>query len=75
VFEVPLTSFTSAIALARALRYFGIGYLAVRYGADAMPYLFAHKLQISVLVIGLVILSYALSRVLLRHKPQVSAKE
>jgi membrane protein YqaA with SNARE-associated domain len=75
VFEVPLTSFTSAIALARALRYFGIGYLAVRYGADAMPYLFAHKLQISVLVIGLVILSYALSRVLLRHKPQVSAKK
>lgn len=75
VFEVPLTSFTSAIALARAFRYFGIGYLAVRYGADAMPYLLAHKLQISVFVIGLVILSYALSRVLLRHKPQVSAKE
>jgi membrane protein YqaA with SNARE-associated domain len=75
VFEVPLTSFTSAIALARAFRYFGIGYLAVRYGADAMPYLLAHKLQISVLVIGLVALSYGLSRVLLRHKPQVSAKE
>jgi uncharacterized membrane protein YdjX (TVP38/TMEM64 family) len=75
VFEVPLTSFTSAIALARAFRYFGIGYLAVRYGADAMPYLLAHKLQISVFVIGLVALSYALSRVLLRHKPPVSAKE
>jgi len=75
VFEVPLGSFASAIALARVFRYFGIGYLAVRYGADAMPYLLAHKLQISVFVIGLVILSYALSRVLLRHKPQVSAKE
>jgi membrane protein YqaA with SNARE-associated domain len=75
VFEVPLGSFASAIALARVLRYFGIGYLAVRYGADAMPYLLAHKLQISVFVIGLVILSYALSRVLLRHKPPVSAKE
>lgn len=75
VFEVPLGSFASAIALARVLRYFGIGYLAVRYGADAMPYLLAHKLQISVFVIGLATVSYALSRVLLRHKPQVSTKE
>ena len=75
VFEVPLGSFASAIALARVFRYFGIGYLAVRYGADAMPYLLAHKLQISVFVIGLATISYALSRVLLRHKPQVSAKE
>jgi membrane protein YqaA with SNARE-associated domain len=70
VFEVPLASFASAIALARVFRYFGIGYLAVRYGADAMPFLAAHKLQVSVFVIGLVTVSYALSRLLLSHKPQ-----
>jgi len=75
VLEVPLASFTSAIALARAIRYFGIGYLAVRYGADAMPYLVEHKLQVSVFVIGLVSISYALSRLLLRHKPQDSPKK
>jgi membrane protein YqaA with SNARE-associated domain len=75
VFEVPLASFASAIALARAFRYFGVGYLAVRYGADAMPYLAAHKLQVSVFVIGLVAASYVLSRMLLRHKPQISAKK
>jgi membrane protein YqaA with SNARE-associated domain len=75
VFEVPLASFASAIALARVFRYFGIGYLAVRYGADAMPYLAAHKAQVCVFVIGLVTVSYALSRLMLRHKPQVSAKE
>lgn len=72
VFEVPLTSFASAIALARAFRYFGIGYLAVRYGADAMPYLAAHKLQASVFVIGLVTASYMISRLLLRQNPQRS---
>lgn len=72
VFEVPLTSFASAIALARAFRYFGIGYLAVRYGADAMPYLAAHKLQASVFVIGLVTASYMISRLLLRQNPQGS---
>jgi membrane protein YqaA with SNARE-associated domain len=74
VFEVPLASFASAIALARTIRYFGIGYLAVRYGADAMPYLAAHKLQVSVFVIALVTVSYVLSRLLLRHKPQDSHK-
>src|SRR4030088_3531374 len=44
VFEVPLPSFASAIALARMIRYFGVGYLAVRYGANALPYLAQHKL-------------------------------
>jgi len=68
VFEVPVHSFVSAIALARAFRYFGVGYLAVRYGADAMPYLAAHKLQVVVLVIALVTVSYALSRLVLRAK-------
>ena len=70
VFEVPLASFASAIALARLFRYFGIGYLAIRYGADALPYLTQHKLQVTVFVISLVLVSYTLSRVLLRHKPQ-----
>jgi membrane protein YqaA with SNARE-associated domain len=75
VFEVPLANFTAAIALARAFRYFGVGYLAVRYGPDAMPYLAGHKLQVSVFVIGLITISYALSRLLLRHKPLHAAKK
>jgi membrane protein YqaA with SNARE-associated domain len=75
VFEVPFANFTAAIALARAFRYFGVGYLAVRYGPDAMPYLAAHKLQVSVFVIGLITISYALSRLLLRHKPLHAAKK
>ena len=69
VFEAPLFGFASAITVARLFRYFGVGYLAVRYGADAMPYLVAHKLQVAVLVIGLVAVSYALSRWILRHRP------
>lgn len=69
VFEVRLVSFTSAIALARLIRYFGIGYLAIRYGAEALPYLVQHKLQVTVLVISLVSVSYALSRIVLRRRP------
>src|SRR5467141_4905387 len=68
VFEVPLFSYTSAITIARLFRYFGIGYLAIRYGADALPYLLRHKLQVTVFVILLVIVSYVLSRLLLRRR-------
>jgi membrane protein YqaA with SNARE-associated domain len=69
VFEVPLASFASAITLARAIRYFGIGYLAIRYGREAMPYLAHHKLRVTALLIGIALLSYVLSRVILRHRP------
>jgi len=68
VFEVPLGSFASAIALARALRYFGIGYLAIRYGDQAMPFLARHKLEVTAVVIVFAVMSYGLSRVILRGK-------
>jgi membrane protein YqaA with SNARE-associated domain len=68
VFEVPLFSYTSAITIARLFRYFGVGYLAIRYGADAMPYLLHHKLQVTTIVIFVVIVSYVLSRVILRRQ-------
>jgi membrane protein YqaA with SNARE-associated domain len=70
VFEVPLVSFTAAITLARAIRYFGIGYLAIRYGAQALPYLMSHKWQVAAVVIGLAAISYLLSRLILRHRPE-----
>jgi membrane protein YqaA with SNARE-associated domain len=68
VFEVPLHSYTTAITIARLFRYFGIGYLAIRYGADALPYLMHHKLQAAAVVVSLVIVSYVLSRVVLRRR-------
>ncbi len=70
VFEVPLWSFTSAIALARAIRYFAIGYLAIRYGNNALPYLKEHKLQAFLAVILFVGVSYLISRVILRPKAE-----
>ena len=75
VFEVPLASFVSAIALARAIRYFGIGYLAVRYGNQAMPFLAAHKLEVTTAVIVLAAVSYALSRLILRETPKSNTAE
>jgi membrane protein YqaA with SNARE-associated domain len=68
VFEVPLVSFASAVGLARVIRYFGVGYLAVRYGANALPYLAQHKWQVGLIVVVVVVVSYAVSRVILREK-------
>lgn len=68
VFEVPLWSFTSAIALARLIRYFGVGYLAVKYGKDALPILERNKLTAAVGLAAFVILSYLASRWILRHR-------
>ena len=73
VFEVPLLSFTSAIALARIVRYTLMGYLAIRYGNDALPFLAAHKWQVALGVIAVILASYGFSRLILRHRPPPSA--
>jgi hypothetical protein len=75
VFEVPLWSFTSAITLARLTRYLGIGYLAIRYGNDALPFLRQHKLQTAAFLLVFVALSYLASRLILRkrqHQPALN---
>lgn len=73
VFEVPLLSFASAIALARAVRYFGIGYLAIRFGREAMPYLVHHKLNVTIFLVLLAGASYVLSRGILRRRPPIDS--
>jgi membrane protein YqaA with SNARE-associated domain len=75
VFEIPLLSYTSAIALARCIRYFGMGYLAVKYGQQAMPFIAQHKLGIVVGLVLFVAASYLASRLILRGdgKEQLAA--
>jgi len=67
VFEVPLVSFTSAIALARCIRYFGIGYLAVQYGKEAIPFIGHHRMGIVFAIVLFVLASYGASRLILRE--------
>ena len=69
VFEMRLASFASAISLARLIRYFGIGFLAIRYGNDALPFLKQHKWSVALVIVALVVVSYGLSRIILRHRP------
>ena len=70
VFEVPLMSYVSAISLARLIRYFGVGYLAVKYGNDALPFLARHKVQVVIFLVVFVTVSYLASRWILRERPR-----
>ena len=75
VFEVPLASFASAIAIARLIRYFGVGYLAVKYGNDALPMLARHKAAVLIFLVVFVAVSYGLSRWILRERePDTSSR-
>jgi len=67
VFELPLRAFVLALLLARSFRYFGIGFLAVRYGPLATHYLMEHKLRTSLLTVAIVLLAYGLMRLILRR--------
>jgi membrane protein YqaA with SNARE-associated domain len=69
VFEVPLHSYTTAITIARLLRYFVIGCLAIRFGEGAKTYIQRHWLQVTLLAVAVVAVSYVLSRVVLRRRP------
>src|SRR5712692_513054 len=72
VFQVPLRSFTVALLIARGVRYFGEGYLAVRYGAETSRYLAEHKLQISLLILAVVVAAYFLLHLVL-PKPRAKS--
>jgi len=68
VFEMPLGSFALAIGLARMIRYFGIGYLAVKYGHDTLPLLARHKLTVAIALVVFAAVSYLASRWILRER-------
>jgi membrane protein YqaA with SNARE-associated domain len=74
VFEVPVASFALAVTTARLLRYFTVGFLAVRFGEQALPYLAQHKLQVGIGAGLFVAASYLFSRLILGHKPETPAQ-
>jgi membrane protein YqaA with SNARE-associated domain len=60
--DMPLSKFAFALLFARAIRFFGEGYLAIRYGDQASTYLMAHKIAASCVVLGLVLAVYIIGR-------------
>jgi len=72
VFEFASGVIHPAITLARLIRYFGIGYLAIRYGQRCDSVLKGHKLEATVIIIYLSCSAIWVS-VILHPKPEQSA--
>lgn len=60
--EMPMRSFVLGLLVARGIRYFGEGFLAVRYGNVAGDYLLTHKLEVSGITLLVVMALYLASR-------------
>jgi membrane protein YqaA with SNARE-associated domain len=73
VFGMPLRSFALAIAIARTLRFFGEGFLAVRYGPQAAHFLDQHRVAFGISSLITVLAFYLIVRVVLPNKPQPDA--
>jgi len=66
--EMPLAAFVLGLLAARAFRFFGEGFLAVRYGEQASQYLVTHKLAVAGAALGVVLFLYVLTRVAFRPR-------
>lgn len=71
VFEVPVRSFTLALLVARSIRYFAVGYLAVRYGEAATTYMLNHKFQVSGIALAGVAVVYVVLRLIFRAEEAI----
>ena len=60
--EMPVRTFVLGLLAARAIRFFGEGYLAIRYGDQASHFLLTHKLEVTGIVLLVVLALYLASR-------------
>jgi membrane protein YqaA with SNARE-associated domain len=65
-FGVPLRAFVVALLIARSLRYFAIGFLAVHYGAAVGQYIVGHKLMVALITLVVCAVVYTLLRFVFR---------
>jgi membrane protein YqaA with SNARE-associated domain len=72
VLDMRVRTFVFSLLLARGLRFFGEGYLAIRYGARASAYLSAHKLAFAGIAIGLALALYFMGRWFARRARQAA---
>jgi len=66
---MPFRGFLAAMSIARAVRFFAEGYLAVRYGAEATHFLVDHSVAFAISTVAFVLVFYWIGRVLMRGAP------
>jgi len=66
--EMPLGKFVLGLLVARLVRFFGEGFLAIKYGPQATSYVLGHKLYVSGIMLLVVVVLAGLSRLLFRDQ-------
>jgi membrane protein YqaA with SNARE-associated domain len=66
---MPFRSFLAAMSIARAIRFFAEGYLAVRYGAQATQFLVEHSVGFAISTVAFVLVFYWIGRMVMRGAP------
>jgi membrane protein YqaA with SNARE-associated domain len=61
-FEMPVQTFLLGLLAARGIRFFGEGYLAIRYGEQASGFLLTHKLEVTGITLLVVLTLYLTMR-------------
>jgi len=60
--EMPVRTFVLGLLAARGIRFFGEGFLAVRYGNQASQFLLTHKLEVTGITLVVVLTLYLATR-------------
>ena len=60
--EMPVRTFVLGLLAARAIRFFGEGFLAIRYGDQAGQFLLTHKLEVTGITLLVVLTIYLAMR-------------
>jgi membrane protein YqaA with SNARE-associated domain len=71
VARIPVLKFCAAIAIGRGIRYFGEGLLAVWFGQQAMAYVAEHGREVSLWLVGVIVLGGLLYWLWTRRKRPV----
>src|SRR5579863_2670390 len=66
--EMPMRTFVLGLLVARGIRFFGEGFLAVKYGDQAGPYLLTHKFVVAGISLGIVLVLYLVTRIAFRTR-------
>lgn len=67
---MPFRSFLAAMTVARAVRFFAEGYLAVRFGAQATRFMVEHSVGFAISTVALVLVFYWIGRIVMRGAGQ-----
>jgi membrane protein YqaA with SNARE-associated domain len=66
---MPFRTFLAAMSIARAVRFFAEGYLAVRYGTEATSFLVEHSVAFAVSTAAFILVFYWIAKVVMRGAP------